>query len=94
MDDKAEKKRRLHLESVKRYFEAHKGELKHVGMTWPVALINRIDEAAARLGTSRRAWVLAACEKALAKVEKKTPNSPTPHGVKAHTTRKKRRSPK
>ena len=89
--DAAEKKRR-HLESVKRYFAAHRDEIKHVGMTWPLALIRRIDEIAAAAGTSRRAWILDVCQKALAKVEKK-PISPAPHRVKARTTRRKRRTP-
>ena len=67
MDDKAERKRLQHLEAVLRYFEVHKAELKHVGMTWPVELLRRIDEAASVAGVSRRAWILAACEKELAK---------------------------
>lgn len=90
--DAAEKKRR-HLESVKKYFATHRDEIKHVGMTWPRTLLKRIDEAAARLGVSRRAWILGACEKALAKVERKSAISPTPHRAKARTARKKRRSP-
>ena len=71
MDAKAEKKRVRHLESVKRYFLVHRGEIKHVGMTWPIALLKRIDEAAAVKGVSRRAWLLELCEKELARLQKK-----------------------
>lgn len=96
--DAIEKKRR-NLEAVRRYFRRHKGELQHIGMTWPLALIRRIDEIAAAAGTSRRAWILGVCEKALAKVEKKSAVekksviSPTAHRAKARTARKKRRAP-
>ncbi|MDA8205436.1 MAG: hypothetical protein M0Z36_05155 [Thermaerobacter sp.] len=89
--DAIEKKRLQNRERVHRFFEKH-GEVARVGMVWPRALLKRIDEAAARLGVSRRAWILGACEKALAKVEKKTPISPTEHRVKARTTRRKRRA--
>lgn len=70
MDSKMEKKRVRHLEAVQRYFQAHKGELKHVGMTWPIALLERVDEAAQAAGISRRAWILAVCEKELGRLAK------------------------
>ena len=70
MDDKAEKKRLAHLEAVQRYFETHKSELKHTGMTWPIPLIKRIDEAAAKAGVSRRAWILGVCEAELTRLAK------------------------
>lgn len=72
MDTKeAEKKRLRHLESVKKYFQAHKEEIKHVGMTWPITLLKRVDEAAAAAGTSRRAWLLKVVEAALTSTKKK-----------------------
>ena len=70
MDDKTERKRLRHLEAVKKYFAAHKDEIKNVGMTWPVKLLKRIDEAAARAGVSRQAWVFQTCEEALEKLAK------------------------
>jgi hypothetical protein len=76
MDDKAERKRLQHLEAVQRYFAAHKGELKHVGMTWPLALLKRIDEAAAAEGVSRRAWLLALCGRELGRLTKKRKRKP------------------
>ncbi|MHB1608431.1 MAG: hypothetical protein ACYCXX_07295 [Acidiferrobacter thiooxydans] len=76
MDVKAEKKRLRHLESVKKYFAMHRGEIKHVGMTWPIVLLKRIDEAAAVAGVSRRAWLLALCERELTRLQKKYPISP------------------
>jgi hypothetical protein len=75
VDAKAEKQRLRHLESVKKYFAAHRGEIKHVGMTWPVALLKSIDEAAAVAGVSRRAWLLALCERELTRL-RKNPISP------------------
>ena len=89
--DAIEKKRR-HLESVQKYFSAHKNDLRRISMAWPTPLLKRIDEVVKAAKVSRQAWVFGACEKALAKVEKKTPISPKPHGVKTRTTRKKRRS--
>lgn len=71
MDAKAEKKRLRHLEAVQRYFQAHKGELKHIGMTWPIPLLKKIDEAAVAAGVSRRAWLLALCEREIARLEKR-----------------------
>jgi hypothetical protein len=69
MDD-TEKKRRQNLEAVKKYFQARRGEIKHIGMTWPIPLIKKIDEAAARAGVSRRAWVVDVCERELARLAK------------------------
>ena len=90
--DAIEKKRR-HLESVQKYFAAHKNDLRRVSMAWPTPLLKRIDEVVKAAKVSRQAWVFRACEKALAKLEKKTPISPAAHRVKARTSRKKRRSP-
>lgn len=71
MDANAEKKRKRHLEAVQRYFEVHRGELKHIGMTWPIRLLERVDEAAVGAGLSRRAWILGVCEKELARLIKR-----------------------
>lgn len=71
MDAKAEKKRARHLESVKKYFSVHRDEIKHVGMTWPVALLKSIDEAARETGVSRQAWVFRTCEEALERLSKR-----------------------
>ena len=91
--DAIEKKRR-HLESVQKYFATHKNDLRRVSMAWPTPLLKRIDEAVKAAKVSRQAWVFRACEKALAKVERKSAIAPAPHGVKARTARKKRRAPK
>lgn len=71
MDAKTEKKRVAHLEAVKRYFEAHKNDLRRVSLAWPVPLLERIDEAAAAAEVSRQAWVFRACEEALARLTRR-----------------------
>ena len=70
MDDKVERRRAQNLVAVKKYFQTHKGEIKHVATTWPIPLLRKIDEAAAKAGVSRRAWLVATCERELARLAK------------------------
>ncbi len=70
MDIKKEKRRLQHLARVKKYYQAH-SEIRKVGMTWPVDLLERIDKAALTAGMSRQAWLNATCEAALASTKKK-----------------------
>jgi hypothetical protein len=70
MDIKKEKRRLQHLARVKKYYLVHP-EIRKVGMTWPVALLERIDKAALTAGMSRQAWLNATCEAALASTKKK-----------------------
>ena len=71
MDAKKEKQRLQNLARVKKYYLAHSREIKKVGMTWPVDLLKRIDEAAMEAGMSRQAWLNATCEAALASTKRK-----------------------
>ena len=70
MDIKKEKQRRQHLARVKKYYLTH-SEIRKVGMTWPVDLLERIDKAALASGISRQAWLNTTCEDALASTKKK-----------------------
>lgn len=74
MDDKDKKEtRRLqHLARVKKYYQNH-SEIRKVGMTWPVDLLERIDKAALAAGMSRQAWLKTICEAALASTKQKSP---------------------
>lgn len=71
----SDKKAGQNRERVRRFYERH-GEVVRAGMVWPRDLLKRVDKAAARLGVSRRAWILDVCQKALAKVEKRKGREP------------------
>lgn len=70
MDNKAEKKRLAHLESVQRYFATHKGDIRRVSLAWPIPLLKKIDEAVRETGVSRQSWVFRVCEAELARLRK------------------------
>lgn len=70
MDDKVEKRRLQRLAAVKRYYRVHVDERKRMSMTWPVALLKKIDEAVRETGVSRQAWVFRVCEAELARLKK------------------------
>ena len=48
---------------------------KHIAMRYPIALIERVDEAAKEEGTTRTAWIEDAIEKKLDEAERDDPSS-------------------